>query len=134
MSANATQTARAVADLSQGVILANVEMAAAADRIFRALTDPNEIPRWWGSADTYQTREWSADLRLGGRWRARGLSTDGKPFSVEGEFLEVDPPRKLVQTWKPDWDGGHVTAVTSRRSRAWIQVRSICDADGRTEQ
>ena len=49
---------------------------------------------------------------MGGRWRARGLSTDGKPFSVEGEFLEVDPPRKLVQTWKPDWDGGHVTTVS----------------------
>ncbi len=29
MSANATQTARAVADLSQGVILANVEIVAA---------------------------------------------------------------------------------------------------------
>ena len=35
----------------------------------------------------------------------------GVPFSVEGEFLEIDPPRKLVQTWKPEWDEGHVPGV-----------------------
>src|SRR5262249_15104810 len=29
-------------------------------------------------------------------------------------FLEIDPPRKIVQTWKPDWDGGHVTTITYR--------------------
>lgn len=45
MSPVPTQTARAVADLSQGLILANVEIASAPDRVFRALTDPNEIPR-----------------------------------------------------------------------------------------
>lgn len=108
------QTARAVADLSEGVILANVEIGAPPDRVFKALTDPKEIVRWWGSADTYRTEEWTADFRVGGRWRALGRAADGKPFRVEGEFLEIDPPRKVVQSWRPDWDGDHVTTVTYR--------------------
>jgi uncharacterized protein YndB with AHSA1/START domain len=114
MTTASTKAARAVADLTEGVVLANVEIAATAERVFRALTDPKELVRWWGSGDTYRNEEWTADLRVGGRWRARGRGVDGKPFSVEGEFLEIDPPRKLVQSWKPDWDGGHLTTVTYR--------------------
>jgi uncharacterized protein YndB with AHSA1/START domain len=30
---------------------------------------------------------------------------------VGGEFLEVDPPRRLVQTWNYDWEGGHSTRL-----------------------
>jgi uncharacterized protein YndB with AHSA1/START domain len=105
---------RAVADVAEGTIFAAVDIGAPVERVFAALTVPGEIVKWWGSPDTYRTTEWVADLRPGGRWRAAGQSVDGKPFSVEGEFLEVDPPRRLVQTWKPDWDGGHVTTITYR--------------------
>jgi uncharacterized protein YndB with AHSA1/START domain len=110
----ARSPARAVADLTEGIVLASVEIAAAPERVFRALTDPNEVVAWWGSAETYRTEEWSADLRVGGRWQARGRGADGRPYSVGGEFLEVDPPRKLVQTWNYDWDGGHSTVLAYR--------------------
>ena len=106
--------ARAIADLNAGTILATVDIAAGPERVFRALTTPEEIVRWWGSDAMYRTKEWVQDLRVGGRWRATGLGADGVPFSVEGEFLEIDPPRTLVQSWKPDWDGGHVTRITYR--------------------
>jgi uncharacterized protein YndB with AHSA1/START domain/uncharacterized protein YciI len=106
--------ARAVADLTEGTIVATVEIEAPAARIFRALTTGEEITRWWGSPETYQTTEWSGDVRPGGRWHAEGVAADGSKFSVEGEFVEVDPPRKLVQTWKPEWDGGNVTKLTIR--------------------
>jgi uncharacterized protein YndB with AHSA1/START domain len=104
--------ARAIADLSQGTILATVEIAAARDRVFRALTDPQEVVRWWGSPDTYRTTEWKADLREGGSFRASGLGADGVAFSVVGEYVVIDPPNKLVHTWKADWDGGRVTTVS----------------------
>ncbi len=103
--------ARAVADLSDGVVLATVEIEAPPERVFRALTDPNEVVAWWGSAETYRTEEWSADVRVGGRWQGRGRSADGKPYSVGGEFVEVDPPRRLVQTWNYDWEGGQSTVL-----------------------
>jgi uncharacterized protein YndB with AHSA1/START domain len=107
-------SARAVADLSEGTVLATVDIAVPPERVFRALTTPEELVRWWGSDDLYRTTAWTADLRAGGKWRAEGKGKDGHAFSVEGEFLEVDPPSKLVQTWKPDWDAGHVTTITYR--------------------
>jgi uncharacterized protein YndB with AHSA1/START domain len=106
--------ARAVADLAEGTILATVEIAAAPERVFRALTDPAEIVRWWGAPDAYRTTEWNADLRVGGRFRSRGVAADGSTFALEGEYLEVDPPHKLVHTWMPGWDPGATTTVSYR--------------------
>jgi uncharacterized protein YndB with AHSA1/START domain len=105
------QKARAVADVTQGTILAAVEIAAPPERVFRAITS-DDIVKWWGSPDTYRTTEWVGDPRPGGHWRASGVGADGQPFSVEGEFLEVSPFTKLVQTWKAAWDGGNVTKIT----------------------
>jgi uncharacterized protein YndB with AHSA1/START domain/uncharacterized protein YciI len=106
--------ARAIADVNSGTILANVEIAASPERVFRALTTPEEIVRWWGSDALYRTKEWVQDFRVGGRWQAKGLGSDGVPFTVEGEFLEISPPHTLVQSWKPEWDGGHTSRLTYR--------------------
>ena len=38
------------------------------------------------------------DLRPGGKWYEVGSTDDGRPFRVEGEYLEIDPPRLLVHT------------------------------------
>jgi uncharacterized protein YndB with AHSA1/START domain len=57
------------------------------------------------------------DLRPGGKYR--GLATPemqgmGMPEEVvDGEVIEVDPPRKLVQTWRFLWDPD-IAAETSR--------------------
>jgi uncharacterized protein YndB with AHSA1/START domain len=100
-------SARALADLEAGVVLATVQIAAPPERVFRAITDPRELKHWWGSPETYQAHSWEADLRIGGKWRVEGRGAAGKPYSVFGEFLEITPPRKLVQTWQHDWDANH---------------------------
>jgi uncharacterized protein YndB with AHSA1/START domain len=114
MTAGLNPLARSVADVTEGVIHASVEIAAPPERVFRALTDPAEVVKWWGSPDTYGVDEFAADLRVGGRWHSRGHSADGKPFKTEGEFLELDPPRLIVQTWNPDWAPGTNTKLTYR--------------------
>jgi uncharacterized protein YndB with AHSA1/START domain len=114
MNAKVKSGARAVADLEQGRILASVEIAAPPERVFRALTSAADVTSWWGSPEQYRTTGWAADVRPGGHWRADGVGADGHTFFVEGDFLEVDPPRKLVQTWKAAWDGGHETTITYR--------------------
>src|ERR1700724_764744 len=53
---------------------------------------------WWVNPGVFDTREWSGDVRVGGQWRASGIAR-GEAYALEGKFLEVDPPRKLVQTW-----------------------------------
>jgi uncharacterized protein YndB with AHSA1/START domain/uncharacterized protein YciI len=105
--------ARAIADVTTGTILATVEIAAPPERVFRALTT-DDITKWWGSPELYRTTAFTGDVRPGGRWRSDGVGADGKAFSVEGEYREIDPPRKLVQTWKAAWDGGNETTITYR--------------------
>lgn len=109
MSARA---ARSIADLDAGVILASVEIAAPPERVFQALTQSDQVMRWWGSEDSYRTTSWVADVRVGGHWRAEGRGRDGSAFHIEGEYLEVDPPRKLVQTWLAVWDQKIRTTLT----------------------
>ena len=102
--------ARAVADLHAGQILASVEIAAPPERVFEALTS-KEIIDWWGLPGVFDTREWTGDIRRGGRWCASGL-VRGQPYILEGEFLEVQPPIKLVHTWQRVDVPGASTIVT----------------------
>jgi|RhiMethySRZTD1v2_1073278.scaffolds.fasta_scaffold26158_2 uncharacterized protein YndB with AHSA1/START domain len=104
---------RSVADLAEGTIVATVEIEAPPERVYRALAS-EEVVKWWGAEGLYQTTEWTGEVKPGGKWRAAGQGADGKPFSVGGEYLETDPPRKLVYTWSPDWDPGKPTVVTYR--------------------
>src|SRR5262245_24231214 len=99
MSMSDFGAARAVADLAAASIVATVEIVAPPERVFRALSS-REIVDWWVRPGVFDTREWSGDVRVGGRWRASGIGR-GRPYALEGEFLEVDPPRKLVHTWHP---------------------------------
>jgi uncharacterized protein YndB with AHSA1/START domain len=108
------RAARAIADLSEGTILAQVDIAAPVERVFAALTHGDEIVKWWGSDELYRTTEWRSELREGGAWKSSGVGADGKPFTVEGEYVVVEPPRRVTFTWKPAWDGGHVSTVTYR--------------------
>lgn len=109
----ALKTARAIADLDAGTILATVEIAASPDRVFKALCS-EEVTEWWGSPDTYQVTQWNADLRVGGRWRSAGKGNDGNEFEVVGEFLEIDPPHRLVQSWQPSWQPDLATTISYR--------------------
>ncbi len=88
---------------SEDAIVEQLELSAPPERVFRALTDPRELAAWWGDSRMYVCDRWNLDLRVGGRWRATGHSARGGTFAVEGEFLEIDAPRTLVYTWKPDW-------------------------------
>jgi uncharacterized protein YndB with AHSA1/START domain len=59
--------------------------------VFSVYTDPELIPEWWG--DTTVVEE--MDVRAGGAWRFR------TPYGVvEGEYHEVAPPERLVQTFQ----------------------------------
>ncbi|HEX2669457.1 MAG TPA: SRPBCC domain-containing protein [Polyangiaceae bacterium] len=114
MTALKNSRARAIADVAEGMILATIDIAVPAERVFRAIASA-EVALWWGSADLYRVTQWTGDLRVGGAWRSDGISKDGKPFSVHGEFREVSPPNKLVQTWQYDWDTtSSITTITWR--------------------
>jgi len=58
--------------------------------VFSVWTDPQLIPEWWGDGTVVE----EMDVRPGGAYRfqtAFGV--------VEGEYREVDPPERVVQTF-----------------------------------
>lgn len=96
---------------NQDAVLAEIFIAAPPERVFQALTDPAQMPNWWGQQGLYRITEWKNDLRPGGKWSSNGVSADGTTFSVVGEYLEVDPPRRLVHTWIASYMGTLKTTV-----------------------
>jgi len=95
----------------QDAVVAEIFIAAPPERVFQAITDPQQMPKWWGQQGLYRVTEWKADLRPGGKWSSVGVGADGSSFRVDGEYLEVDPPRLLVHTWMASWSGPLKTLV-----------------------
>jgi uncharacterized protein YndB with AHSA1/START domain len=92
-------------------VVVEIFVAAPPARVFEAITDPKQTAQWWGQKGLYRITEARSDVRLGGKWLSSGIGHDGKEFSVQGEYLEVDPPRLLVQTWNPSYSNLHETIV-----------------------
>jgi uncharacterized protein YndB with AHSA1/START domain len=61
------------------------------EHVFSVWTNPELIPEWWGDGTVVE----EMDVRPGGGYRFR--TNYGV---VEGEFREVDPPERLVQTFQ----------------------------------
>ena len=74
------------------------------EQVWKAFTDPELIPRWWGPHGTMTTVA-EMDVRPGGKWRyiSRGPNRDDVEFY--GEYLKVDPPRGFEWTFMFDVDG-----------------------------
>jgi uncharacterized protein YndB with AHSA1/START domain len=92
-------------------VVVDIFVAAPAERVFQAISDPKQLLQWWGQKGLYRGNNWEADVRPGGKWRCEGVSEKGDAYTVHGEYLEVDPPRKLVHTWIASWSGPGVTTV-----------------------
>jgi uncharacterized protein YndB with AHSA1/START domain len=73
--------------------------------LFRALTDPADISSWWGGGRGGSYVTWQGKPEAGAAWSAEGVFSRGRSFHARGHFLEIDPGRRLVQSWHADWDG-----------------------------
>lgn len=95
--------ATATVSPDQDTVQAEIFVAAPPERVFEALTDPSQTARWWGQEGMYRITERTADFRPGGRFSSVGVGADGTSFRVDGENLEIDPPRLIVHTWIASW-------------------------------
>jgi uncharacterized protein YndB with AHSA1/START domain len=75
---------------------------ASREAVWKALTEPDELARWWGPAG-FTTPGIELDLRPGGAYRFAMRPPEGEPFHLSGEFTEVEPPSRLTYTfvWEP---------------------------------
>jgi uncharacterized protein YndB with AHSA1/START domain len=77
-----------------------IEIEASPETVWEFLTDPEKAKRWWGIDAIFDTRP-------GGEFRLHVASGS----IVGGEYLEVEPPRRLVYTF--GWiKGGDSTGLT----------------------
>jgi uncharacterized protein YndB with AHSA1/START domain len=67
------------------VMTGEIFVAAPPARVFQALTDPAQIPRWWGAKELYPITEWKADHRVGGKRSSEGVGADGTTFRMSGK-------------------------------------------------
>ena len=67
-----------------------LEIAASPETVWELLTDP--AAAWMGLAASFE-------LRPGGAYRVEVIPG----HTAVGEFVEIDPPRRLVHTW--GWEG-----------------------------
>lgn len=69
--------------------------------VYKALTDPDELAKWWGPRG-FSVPSVDFDPRAGAEFRIAMQPPDGDLFHLAGEFLEVDPPVRLTYTFR--WD------------------------------
>jgi len=99
MASIESSRAGAFAGIGEGEFAARVDLPLAPDELFDRLAE-SSVTQWWVRPGVFDTRQWSGDVRAGGRWEASGIGR-GQPYSLEGEFLTVERPRRLVHTWHP---------------------------------
>ena len=87
-------------------IVREVVYAHSSERVWRALTDPQELGAWLMPNDFVPTVGHKFQFNVGPRLGWRGI--------VDCEVLEVDPPRRLVQSFRALWGEEVKSEGTSR--------------------
>ncbi len=98
---------KAIVTPDQDAIIAEIDIAAPPGRVFEALTDSDQLLRWFTDASC-PVKFWQMDARLGGKYsyateKGNFVVNGVSEFKCHGEILEFDPPRLLVYTWFGNW-------------------------------
>jgi uncharacterized protein YndB with AHSA1/START domain len=101
------------------------EFAAPKHLVYKALTTPELVKRWW-SSDYGDMTVADIDLRVGGRWRFVMVTKDGAEVAFHGEYREIVPNERIVSTevyeGAPDAD-----------DNAAVNTVTLNDANGATK-
>ena len=92
-----------------------IAIAASPETVWEFLVDPEKATRWMGESA-------SLDATPGGQYRVEVLPGE----VATGEFVELDPPRRLVWTW--GWQPGGRSSL--RPGSSTVEVELVPDGDG----
>ncbi len=91
------------AQLADDELLIVRDFDAPASLLFTLWSDINHFKNWMGP-EGFDCPEAEIDLRIGGKYRAMVRSKEHGDNCFGGEYREIDPPNRLVFTFK--WDEG----------------------------
>jgi uncharacterized protein YndB with AHSA1/START domain len=96
-------------------VVREIAIAARPETVWELLVDPEQAVKWMGMTASF-------DLRPGGLYRVDVIPG----HTARGEFVEIDPPHRLVHTfgWEPE-SGSIVGAGTTT-----IEYELVPDGDG----
>jgi uncharacterized protein YndB with AHSA1/START domain len=84
---------------SADTIVQEIVIKRPAEKIFEALTNADELLKWWRVEGKFQIVHMESDLRPGGKWRMRLIGGRGTETVVSGEYREIERPHLLIFTW-----------------------------------
>jgi uncharacterized protein YndB with AHSA1/START domain len=72
---------------------------ATPERLFDAWTRPEELKKWWGP-QSVTCIDAAVDLTVGGGYRIANQFPNGDVVWITGEFEVIEPPKRLVYSWR----------------------------------
>ena len=96
-----------------------IAIAASPETVWEFLVDPDKATRWMGMTASF-------DPRPGGEYL--GAVIPG--HTASGEFVELDPPRRLVYTW--GWEPGEDGPNPVPPGSSTIEIELVPAGDGTT--
>jgi uncharacterized protein YndB with AHSA1/START domain len=99
------------------------------DLVFKALTTPALLKRWFGPHGWTLT-ECEVDLRVGGAWRFLSKGPDGRTMGMRGVYREIVPPERIEYTesfdeWAEQGSAVITTTLVERDGRTTLTCVSL---------
>ena len=93
-------------------IVTKMTFNAPRELIFKAYTDPDLIPQWYGPR-FLTTEVDKLDAQPGGQWRFLNRDPEGNVYAFHGVYHDVVAPERIVQTFEYEGMPGHVVLETA---------------------
>jgi uncharacterized protein YndB with AHSA1/START domain len=96
MTVTGSRSAKLTLPTDEQILIAR-EFDAPKHLVYKAMTTPELVRRWW-HAKRGEVTVAEIDLRVGGKWRWAMVVPDGTEVGFHGEYLELVPDERIVQT------------------------------------
>ncbi len=73
------------------------------EKVFAAWTGAETLKKWWGT-EGHTVPSVEMDVSPGGKYRVEMRTDEGESFYLNGAFVEIRPPERLVFTFR--WERG----------------------------
>src|SRR5262249_53676806 len=117
-------TVRVISDLEVELVR---EFNAPRRLVFDAFSKPEHIKRWWGTRSAPMV-QCDIDFRPGGRYRFVIRKEKGQEYAFRGEFQEITPPERIVQTFEVEGMPGSISfetlTLTEQNGKTTLRARS----------